>query len=155
MPKPCAIPLLNLPVKSTYSSSTVSKPKESAFKITEKTNIEAATPTIPSACYKFYEEFVKWVLNLNLSNLAYSLNSYNICQGTPDNLSIDYSLLVKNSVPKVFIPFQEKKYPCMNLFLLIKWRHYTDKNFSVKNKRSYYKGIINQQSEKQIHWQSL
>ena len=34
--KPCAIPSLNLPVKSTNSSSTLSKPRESAFKITEK-----------------------------------------------------------------------------------------------------------------------
>ena len=34
--KPCSIPSLNLPVKSSYSSSTVSKPRESAFKITEK-----------------------------------------------------------------------------------------------------------------------
>ena len=33
------------------------------------------------------------------------------CQGIPDNLSIDYSLLVKHSIPKVFIPFQENKIP--------------------------------------------
>ena len=67
MLKSCAIPSLNLPVKSTYSSSTFFKPRESAFKITEK-KIEAVTPTIPSACYKFYEEFVKRVLNLKLSS---------------------------------------------------------------------------------------
>ena len=175
MLKPCAIPSLNLPVKSTYSSNTVSKPRESAFKITEK-KIEAVTPTIPSACYKSYEEFVKRVLNLKLSfewniqqknnivyitkldaqhmvplyeifigqslrfqiralgwvlpdnhdiygkynsscenvflsNLVYSLNSYNVCHGIPDNLSIDYSFLVKYFIQKVFIPFQENKLP--------------------------------------------
>ena len=46
-----------------------------------------------------------------LSNLVYSLNSCNVCQGIPDNLSIDYSLLVKHSIPKVFIPFQANKLP--------------------------------------------
>ena len=66
MQKPWAISSLNLPIKSTYSSSTVSKPRESAFKKTEK--IEAVTPTIPSTCYKSYEEFVKRVLNLKLSS---------------------------------------------------------------------------------------
>ena len=44
-----------------------------------------------------------------LSNLVYSLNSYDVCQGIPDNLSIDYFLLVKRSILKVFIPFQENK----------------------------------------------
>ena len=29
----------------------------------------------------------------------------------PDNFSIDYSLLAKYSIPKVFVPFQEKKLP--------------------------------------------
>ena len=58
MLKPCAIPSLNLPVDS--------KPRESVFKITEK-KPEAVAPTIPSACYKFYEEFVKRFLNLKLS----------------------------------------------------------------------------------------
>ena len=58
---------LNLPVKSTYSSITVSKPRESAFKITEK-KIEAVTPTILNACYKSYEEFVKRALNLTLTH---------------------------------------------------------------------------------------
>ena len=65
--KPCAMPSLNLPVKSIYSSSTVTKPREWAFKITEKKN-EAVTPTIPTACYKSYEEFVKRVLNFKLSS---------------------------------------------------------------------------------------
>ena len=173
MLKPCTIPSLNLTVKSTYSSIT--KPRESAFKITEK-QIEAVTPTIPNAWYKSYEEFVKRVLNLKLSsewniqqnnnivyvtkldaqhmvplyeifiwqslrfqirvlawilpaihdmygqyksscenvflsNLVYSLNSYNVCLEIQGNLSIDYSLLVKHSIPKVFIPFQENKPP--------------------------------------------
>ena len=49
--------------------------------------------------------------NVFLSNLVYSLNSYNICQGIPDNLSIKYSLPVKHSIPKVFIPFQKNKLP--------------------------------------------
>ena len=49
--------------------------------------------------------------NVFLSNLVYSLISYNVCQGTPDNLSMDYSLLVKHSIAKVFIPFQENKLP--------------------------------------------
>ena len=49
--------------------------------------------------------------NVFLSNLVYSLNSYNVCQGISDNLSIDYSLLVKHSISNVFIPFQENKLP--------------------------------------------
>ena len=53
--------------------------------------------------------------NVFLSNLVYSLNSYNVCQGIPDNLSIDYSLLVKHCITKGFIQFQENKL-AMNLF---------------------------------------
>ena len=49
--------------------------------------------------------------NVFLSNLVYSLSSYNVCQRIPDNLSIDYSVLVKHSIPKVFSPFQENKLP--------------------------------------------
>ena len=49
--------------------------------------------------------------NVFLSNLVYSLNPYNACQGIPDNLSIDYSLLVKHFIPKTFTPFQENKLP--------------------------------------------
>ena len=49
--------------------------------------------------------------NVFLSSLVYSLNLYNVYQGIPDNLSIDYFLLVKHSRPKVFIPFQENKLP--------------------------------------------
>ena len=49
--------------------------------------------------------------NVFLSNLVYSLNSYIVCQGISDNLSIDYSLLVKHSISNVFIPFQENKLP--------------------------------------------
>ena len=44
MLKPCATPSVNLPVKSTYSSSTVSKQN-----LMNKQKIEAATPTIFSA----------------------------------------------------------------------------------------------------------
>ena len=60
--------------------------------------------------YKFFCE------NVFLSNLVYSLNSYNVYQGIQDNLSINYSLLVKRSIPKISIPFQENNYPHMNLF---------------------------------------
>ena len=65
--KPCTIQSLSLPVKSTYSSTAVTKPPESAFKIAGK-KIEAVTPTIPNGCYKSYEEFVKRVLHLKLSS---------------------------------------------------------------------------------------
>ena len=34
--KSCSIPSLNLPVQSTYPSSTVTRPREPAFNITEK-----------------------------------------------------------------------------------------------------------------------
>ena len=57
--------ITELPVKSTYSSSTVTKLREPAFKINEK-KIEAVTPTTPNACYKSYEEFEKRDLNLKL-----------------------------------------------------------------------------------------
>ena len=67
MLKPCAIPSINLPVKSPYLSSTVTKPRESTSKITEE-KVEAVTPTIPNPCYKSYEEFVKRVLNLKFSS---------------------------------------------------------------------------------------
>ena len=64
--KTSAISSLSLPVKSTDLSSTfTTKPRESAFKITEKRN-EAVTSKIPNACYKSYEEFIKSVLNLKL-----------------------------------------------------------------------------------------
>ena len=42
--------------------------------------------------------------NVFLSNLVYSLNPYSVCQRIPDNLSIDYYLLVKHSIPKIFTP---------------------------------------------------
>ena len=41
--------------------------KRSSFQNNSK-KIEAVTPTIPNACYKSYEEFVKRVLNLKLSS---------------------------------------------------------------------------------------
>ena len=37
-----------------------------------------------------------------------------------DNLSMDYSLLVKHSIPKMFIPFQENKLPLHQSILPIK-----------------------------------
>ena len=49
--------------------------------------------------------------NFFLSNLVYSLRSDNVCQGIPDNLSIGYSVPVKHSIAKVFLPFQENKLP--------------------------------------------
>ena len=49
--------------------------------------------------------------NVFLSNLVYSLNSYNVCHGISDKLPIDYYLLVKRSIPKMFIPFQENELP--------------------------------------------
>ena len=61
--------------------------------------------------HDIYGQYNSSCENVFLSNLVYSLNSYNVCQGIPDNLSIDYSLLVKHSIPKVFIPFQENKLP--------------------------------------------
>ena len=47
--------------------------------------------------------------NVFLSNFAYSLNSCNICQGIKTDSSIDYSLLVKHSIQKLFVPYQENK----------------------------------------------
>ena len=43
--------------------------------------------------------------------MVYILNLYNVCQGIQDNLYVDYSLLVKHSIPKIFIPFQENELP--------------------------------------------
>ena len=57
--------------------------------------------------------------NIFPSNLVYNLNSYNLCQGIQDKLSIDYVLLVKHSIPKVF-HFKKIHSPYINLFLLIK-----------------------------------
>ena len=61
--------------------------------------------------HDIYGQYNSSCENVFLSNLVYSLNSYNVCQGMQDNLSIDYSLLVKDSIQKVFIPFQENKLP--------------------------------------------
>ena len=62
-----------------------------------------------------YNQYNSSCENVFLSNLVYSLNPYNVCQEVPDNLSIDYSLLVKHCITKGFIPFQENKL-AMNLF---------------------------------------
>ena len=86
--------------------------------------------------HDIYGQYNSSCENFFLSNLVYSLNSYNVYQGISDNVSIDYPLLVKHSIPKVFIPFQQKL-QCVSVV--------------VKNKRSYYKGIINHQNGKQIH----
>ena len=61
--------------------------------------------------HDIYGQYNSSCENVFLSNLVYSLNPYNVCQGIPDNLSIDYSLLVKHSIPKIFTPFQENKLP--------------------------------------------
>ena len=61
--------------------------------------------------HDIYGQYISSCENVFLPNLVYSLNSYNVCQGIQDNLSIDYSLLVKHSIPKIFIPFQENKLP--------------------------------------------
>ena len=70
--------------------------------------------------HDIYGQYNSSCENVFLSHLVYSLNSYNVCQGIPDNLSIyqiiylfidNLSLLVKHAIPKVFIPFQENKLP--------------------------------------------
>ena len=61
--------------------------------------------------HDIYGQYNSSCENVFLSNLVYSLNSYIVCQGISDNLSIDYSLLVKHSISNVFIPFQENKLP--------------------------------------------
>ena len=61
--------------------------------------------------HDIYGQYKSSCENVFLSNLVYSLNSYNVCQGIQDNLSIDYSLLVKHSIPKICRPFQENKLP--------------------------------------------
>ena len=61
--------------------------------------------------HDIYGQYNSSCENVFLSCLVYSLNSYNVCQGIPDSLSLDYSLLVKHSIPKVFLPFQENKLP--------------------------------------------
>ena len=58
--------------------------------------------------HDIYGQYNSSCENVFLSNLVYSLNSYNVCQAIPDNLSINYSLPVKHSIPKVFRPFQKK-----------------------------------------------
>ena len=63
------------------------------------------------AIHDMYGQYKSSCENVFLSNLVYSLNSYNVCLEIQGNLSIDYSLLVKHSIPKVFIPFQENKPP--------------------------------------------
>ena len=61
--------------------------------------------------HDIYSQYNSSCENVFLSNLVYSLILYNVCQGIPDNLSTDYSLLVKHSIANVFIPFQENKLP--------------------------------------------
>ena len=55
--------------------------------------------------HDIYGQYNSSCENVFPSNLVYSLNSYNVCQGISDNLSIDYFLLIKHSIPKAFIPF--------------------------------------------------
>ena len=59
-----------------------------------------------------------------------------------DNLSMDYSLLVKHSIPKMFIPFQENKLPLHQSILPIKGMFYTDKNFRLYQLQSKTKETI-------------
>ena len=61
--------------------------------------------------HDIYGHYRSYFENVFLANLAYSLDSYNVCQGIHNYLSIDYSLLVKHSIRKVFIPFQENEPP--------------------------------------------
>ena len=62
--------------------------------------------------HDIYGQYNSSCENVFLSNLVYSLNSYNVCQGISHNLSIDYySLLVKHYMSIVFIPFQGNKLP--------------------------------------------
>ena len=65
--------------------------------------------------HDIYGQYKSSCENVFLSNLIYSLNSYNVCQGIQDNLFIDYSLLVKHSIPKIY-HFKKIHYPYMNLF---------------------------------------
>ena len=46
--------------------------------------------------------------NVLFSILVYSLNSYNVCQGIQDSLSIDYFLPGKYSIPKIFFTISRK-----------------------------------------------
>ena len=46
-----------------------------------------------------------------LSNLVYSLNSYDVCQAIPDNLSIDYFLLADIPYQKCLYHFKKINYP--------------------------------------------
>lgn len=52
-----------------------------------------------------YAQYNSYCQNVFLSNLYYNLNSYSVCQGIQNNIS----WLVKHSVPKIFIPFQENE----------------------------------------------
>ena len=54
--------------------------------------------------HDIYGQYNSSCENVFLSNLVYSLNPYSVCQRIPDNLSIDYYLLVKHSIPKIFTP---------------------------------------------------
>ena len=61
--------------------------------------------------YDIYDQYNSSCVNVFLWNLIHSLNPYNACQGIQYHLSIGYSLLVKHSIPNVFITFQQNKLP--------------------------------------------
>ena len=122
MLKLCAIASLNLPVKFTYLSSTVTKPRESSFKITQKKKKknEAVTPTIPNTCYKSYEEFVKQVLNLKLSsewNIQEKDNMVYITKLDAKHMVPLYKIFIGQSLPDIHGIYGQCKSSCENVFL--------------------------------------
>ena len=124
MLKLCAIASLNLPVKFTYLSSTVTKPRESSFKITQKKKKkkknEAVTPTIPNTCYKSYEEFVKQVLNLKLSsewNIQQNDNMVYITKLDAKHMVPLYKIFIGQSLPDIHGIYGQYKSSCENVFL--------------------------------------
>ena len=66
--------------------------------------------------HDIYGQYNSSCENVFQSNLVYSLNPYNVCQGIPVNLSINYSLLVKRFMSKYLYHCKKINYPCMNLF---------------------------------------
>ena len=82
----------------------------SEWNIQQKISIVHVTKLDAQHMVPLYEIFIGQSLRFQIY-MVYILNLYNVCQGIQDNLYVDYSLLVKHSIPKIFIPFQENELP--------------------------------------------
>lgn len=75
--KPGEIPELNLPIKSFPSSSTSTKPRESADTILQKrlSSLESCTTDIITECYQSFPEFISRIQSLKLLNWELCITS--------------------------------------------------------------------------------